>query len=85
MFFLQSTFDINILLELMKQGPLICGLVFAILYFYRRQQQVDANLKEANEKLEKYIREDSNKMLTVIDNNTRTMQELENYLIRHRP
>jgi hypothetical protein len=81
--FLQANFDINILVELLKQGPVIAGLVFAILYFYQRQQKLEANLQAANDKLESYLKDDRDKLVKVIENNTRIMQELETYLIKN--
>lgn len=85
MMLLQAAFDVNILVELLKQGPVITGLVFAILYFYKRQQSLEANLIAANEKLERYLKEDRDNLLKVIENNTRIMEELENFLIKNRP
>lgn len=79
-----TAFDVNLLVELLKQGPVITGLVFAILYFYKRQQALEASLKEANTKLETYLKDDRERLITVIENNTKTMQELENYLIKNR-
>lgn len=83
MLMLQATFDVNILVELLKQGPVITGLVFAILYFYKRQQALEANLQAANEKLETYLKDDRNNLIRVIENNTRTMQEIETFLIKN--
>jgi|GEM_PF-4193636 len=80
---LQADFDVNILVELLKQGPVITGLVFAILYFYKRQQSLEANLKAANEKLEAYLKDDRDNLIKVIENNTRIMQDIEKYLIKH--
>ncbi len=83
MLLLQTTFDVNILVELLKQGPVIAGLVFAILYFYKRQQALEANLQAANDKLENYLKDDRNNLVKVIENNTRMMQEIETFLIKN--
>lgn len=76
-------FDVNILVELLKQGPVITGLVFAILYFYKRQQALEANLRAANEKLESYLKDDRDNLIKVIENNTRIMEDIETYLTKH--
>ncbi len=78
--YLQSTFDVNLLSELLKQGPVITGLVFAIIYFYKRQQKLEEKLEEANKKTENYLKDDRDILIKVIENNTKTMQELEQYL-----
>ncbi len=79
-----AAFDVNLLVELLKQGPVITGLVFAILYFYKRQQSLEKSLKEANDKMETYLKDDRERLITVIENNTKTMQELETFLIKNR-
>lgn len=78
--YLQSNFDVNLLSELLKQGPVITGLVFAIIYFYKRQQKLEEKLEEANKKTENYLKDDRDILIKVIENNTKTMQELEQYL-----
>lgn len=84
--FLQGQqFDVNILVELLKQGPVITGLVFAILYFYKRQQKLESDLQASNDKLEAYLKDDRDDLRKLVENNTRIMQELENYLIKNRP
>lgn len=81
--FLQTTLNI---MDIAKQGPVFMLLLAAIGYFYKRQQASDAALKdqaekhelamqEHNRKLEQYLNDDRQKMLIVIENNSKIMQD----------
>ncbi len=73
--FLQSTFQVNLLSELLRQGPTVAGLMLAIWYFYSRQTKLENKLDAATEKYERHLSEDLKKMVEVIENNTHTMEE----------
>jgi hypothetical protein len=72
--------EINYLSELLKQGPVIGLLGIAILYFYRRQQQLEGKLDKVNEKYENYLTDDREQLMKIIENNTTTMLKIEKHL-----
>lgn len=71
---LQATYNVNLLAELMKQGPLMTFMGLAVWYFYSRQQKLEAAQQAANEKVEAYLKDDRDKLTQLIINNTTTMQ-----------
>lgn len=73
-------FNVNVVAELLKQGPLITALIIAIWYFYQRQKQQEAAIQAAADKLEKYMAEDREILVNALNNNTRVMIEMETYL-----
>jgi hypothetical protein len=88
---LQADYTVNILAELLKQGPVITCLGVAVWYFYKKSQEHEADLKaandkhdadiaRANDKLETYMKDDRELLLTALNNNTRVMEELKKYI-----
>lgn len=86
-----ADFDINILAELMKQGPLIGLLAFISWTLYKKQSDNDKNLmalrdkheadmRSANERLEEYITGDRERVITALNNNTEAWRELKETL-----
>jgi len=80
-------FNVNVAAELLKQGPLITALIIAIGYFYQRQKQQETAIQAAADKLEKYMAEDREMLLSALNNNTkafdnnaRVMEDIELYL-----
>jgi hypothetical protein len=61
--------------QLASKGPSIALLVIAVIYFYRRQNKLEADNQALNDKLEKYIAEDRDTMLTALNNNTAAIKE----------
>lgn len=84
-------YDINLLAELLKQSPLIGLLGFISVTQYKKQNETEkkvdalrdkhqADMLEANERLEGYITGDRERMITALNNNTAAWQELKEAL-----
>ena len=72
--------DMNLMQEFIKQGPLITALIIAIRYFYNRQIQLEQTNKETIDKMEAYMKDDREKLITVINANTIAMQNINEIL-----
>lgn len=83
---LQADFNVNMLAELLKQGPVITLLGLACWYFYQQnkkqeaalqatREKHDADIAGANAKLEAYMKEDREELITALNNNTAVMEQ----------
>ena len=74
--------------ELVKQGPVVALLVMAVLYFKKQNEKQEQARSELEGRIEAYLKEDRDKLTTLIANNTtviqdntRVMQEMANKLV----
>lgn len=82
MFLLQIDYSVNMLSELLKQGPAIGLMAFAVIYLYRKVKELDTKVEASREKLEKYLYEDRPAMMKVMQNSTTVTQSIERHLDR---
>jgi len=89
--FLSADFTVNILSELMKQGPLIALLAYISITLYKEQKKQQAEIQAIRDKHEsdmkqwqdktlEYMNTDRKAMLEVLENNTRVMEDLQKHL-----
>lgn len=83
-----ADFDVNIVAELMKQGPLIGALAFISWTLHKKQIETEkkqealrdkheVDMRAANERLEEYITGDRERVITALNNNTEAWRELK--------
>lgn len=78
--------DINIWQRLADQGLVLLVLAIAVTILWRKQEKNEKDSKSEREKMQtkidKYIEEDREKMLDVIEHNTHAFEELREVLLR---
>lgn len=69
-----------IIADIAGKGPALALLIAAVIYFYKRQTKLEAAVEASTLKLEKYMAEDRETLLTAINNNTAAMKEMVEYI-----
>jgi hypothetical protein len=64
--------------SLMSQGPCVALLIIAVVYLNKRNTKQSTDIQTLNDKVEKYMVEDHERMIGVIENNTKVIQNFLN-------